>query len=305
MSILVFSLLVFLTSSYGDKANKKLGNLDSVEYSLDMTSLSYTFEDEKSNDSLELRPVNNIQAGFSLSKNGYSVGFGFEDPTSETTEELGRSKAFDAQFSSTYKRFYIEMFYQKYQGFGLYIDKKQHKVNYKYESFNYGLQGMYFFKKNYDPYESLFHFSHDLKENSSMLLALELSSSMLKNNEGILPTEFSSSYYEFVGVTEVKQSNIALVFGYTQLAKFYENFHTQYLVAVGPNFANNSYSGGSLEDSSKSGSKIILDFDLGYKYKQSVFGISVKSSMTSLQGSRTNKLNTSRLKSQFYYHYFF
>lgn len=306
MTILVFSLLIYITSSYGDQINSSSANFDSVQYSLDLTSLSYTFEDTKTNDKLELVPVNNVQAGFSVTKYGYSLGLSFEDPSqSEDTKTLGRSKAFDVQLSSTLKRHYIEIFYQRYQGLGIKIGSEKDPVDYNYKSLNYGVQGIYFINKQYDPYESLFHFNFQLKENSSWLLALEASQNKLSNINGILPSAYNSLYQEFIDVKNVEQSNFALMFGHTRLDKFFEHFHTQFLVAIGPNYANSKFQGGTLKDSSKTGSKVLIDFDIGYNYKKSVFGLSAKNSLTSLQGSSTNKLSHSRLKAQFYYHYFF
>ena len=208
---MIFSLLIFLTSSYGNKINNKTGNLGSVEYSLDVTSLSYTFEDEKIDKKLDLVPINNVQAGFSFSKYGYSIGFGFEDPSrSKSTEKLGRSKAFDVQISSTFKRHYLEIYYQKYQGLGVKIEEEQGPVDYNYESLNYGIQGMYFLNSSYDPYKSLFHYSYNLKENASMLLAVETSQNKLMNNNGILPSEYNTLYTEFNDVKEVKTNKYSI-----------------------------------------------------------------------------------------------
>jgi hypothetical protein len=306
MSVLIFSLLILLTSNYGDKINEKTVKLDSVQYSLDVTTLNYSFENETDNKELQLVPINNIQAGFSITKGDYSLGFGFEDPSqSEETEELGRSRAFDAQFSTTLYKHYFEVYYQKYQGLGVRFNGETKPIDYKYESLNYGFHIKHFFNEEYNPYHSLFHFGHKREENSSMVLGLTIERNIFKNNNGILPTEFNANYAEYVGVREVSQDLLGATFGYTHLENFLEKYYAQYLVSVGPNLVQANYRGGDIKDTVKTGFRANISFDLGYQFTQSLFGLSVNTYRSTLEASEESQLSYSRTKIQIYYNHFF
>lgn len=306
MTVIIFSLLIFLTSSYGDSINKKSAKLDSIQYSLESTSLNYEFDNNLDSKILELSPIKNMQAGLSVTKGNYSLGFGFEDPAqNEDMEELGRSKSFDAQFSSTYKKYYIELFYQKYQGLSAKYDGISTPIDYNYESLNYGLYTAKFLNKEYDPHYSLYHFSFERVEKSSMVLALTANKNIFKNKKGILPSKFSSEYSEYIGVKELSQTVIGGSFGYTQMKSYENKFYVQYLLALGPNLIMADYKGGNIEDTTKTGLGAYFNFDFGYQFNKSLLGISATSSRSSLEASEDTDLSYSRMRTQFYYHYFF
>lgn len=306
MTVLAFTLLIFLTNSYGDKFNKESLKLDSVQYSMDATSLSYEFENKKENSGLELVPVTNIQAGISITKNNYSIGFSFEDPSqSDDIKELGRSRAFDAQFSSTYRRHYIEAYYQRYSGLGVQIGTESKPINYDYESLNYGVLVKHFFNEEYDPYNSLMHFSHEKFESSSWVLGFALERNLIKNNNGILPTEFNNLYSEYIDVRQLRQTAIGANFGYTRLHRFSENYYLNYLLAFGPNLINAEYIGGDIENTQKTGLASNLSIDFGYSFKKSLFGLSLNTTRSNLEASEFTSISYSRTKVQIYYNYFF
>lgn len=268
-------------------------------------SLSYEFKDELADKKISLSPVFNTHAGLSITKDKYSLGTSFEDPAkNENIEKYGRTKFFDIQLSTIYHNYFIDLYYQKYQGFRLESELTKTSIDYNYESLNYGLQVFKFTNSSYKAKYNLNHYAYKRMQQASNFFAMDISRNKLSNKNNLIPKDHEVIFDEYIKVTEVYQRNLSLIFGRSQQSIFFEKWYVQTTIGLGFNYSETTYNGGSISKTSKTSSKYLINLDSGYQFKQSLLGFQLLVNANELRAD-TSTITYSRFNSSIYYNFFF
>lgn len=247
-------------------------------------SLSFELEREKGGDALVTFKPNNA---YSFGLGMYIFEFGFEltfaVPLEQKSIDLyGKSKARDIQFNLLGKKWGLDAFYQKYDGFYVIDSKVELPGGMPYPqrsdivTQNIGMTGSYTFNNQRFSFRSAYNFSEQqMFSKGSVLVFSSLSSFKLDADSSILNETQRANLGRDVAFTDLRYTSFSIAPGYTY-SLIYKHFFLNGTLAVGPahNWIKYRVEGGSDRYEPTINSFVAARIAIGYNGDRLFGGIS-------------------------------
>jgi hypothetical protein len=205
---------------------------------------SLSFEIEKQNadrNKLTFKPNNSYSFGVGMYL--FEVGFelAFAVPIDEKSKVIyGDSDARDIQLNILGKRWGLDAFYQRYQGFYVtdsndeITDGNPYPQRRDIQSRNHGLTGHYVFNNQRFSFRSAYNFAErQVFSKGSLLLFTTISSFRVNSDSSIINDSQQLDFGEDVTFTKVKYITFSIAPGYTYSMVF-KNFFLNGSLSIGP-----------------------------------------------------------------------
>lgn len=208
---------------------------------LKQRSLSFELEREDRSELLTFKPNTsyNFGVGMYLFELGFELTFAL--PVDERRKSLyGDSDARDIQLNVLGKKFGIDAFYQKYNGFYITDPKNEPPADSPFpqrpdiDSRNLGITGNYVFNNQKFSFRSVYNFAErQLYSKGSFLVFASLSNFKLSADSSILNTQQRVIFGDQVSFEKLHYTTFSIAPGYTYSVIF-KNFFLNGTLSVGP-----------------------------------------------------------------------
>jgi hypothetical protein len=256
---------------------------------------SLNFELEQQGDGGRLvtfKPNNSYSFGLGLYL--FEVGFelAFAIPIDEKSKAIyGESDARDLQLNVLGKRWGVDAFYQRYNGFYVTDSEEETLPDTPYpqradvESRNFGLTGNYVFNNRKFSFRSAYNFAeHQVFSKGSFLLFTTISSFRFDADSAIINEAQRAAFGEDVAFTNLQYTTFSIAPGYTY-SIVYQNFFLNGALSVGPAHQWMNYTLDGRPDKHDTGinSFVAARISLGYNGDRLFGGISFLSQGNNVQ----------------------
>lgn len=284
---------------YGEKlSNHKY--LESVEYKFLHPSTDIDLYNNESDENLTYTPNTNNSFGLDINFKNISLGATFRDPESEQINTK-KSRYNDYRFKTIIKNGMLELYYLKYKGFKIGSSEKNELKDITARS--YGINYTFFIDPTVKAAKNLGNFEYDKKTTWGSFITLAYAKNKLNSDESLVPEGKESDFESFTGLRSFDQDALSAIYGIAGTF-VYRNFYAQGSLGIGINLSKVEYKGTDLDSALNTGSAGRSYFNLGYKFKKSLFGIEASLISASDRQGDTD-LTLKRIDTNFYYHYFF